>query len=83
VRIAPGDADWALAVIEQEFAVALATQRGDHVEALLPAPFGPARRLARRLRQRLSTGLAPFERDQAALGLALRYAELAMAIGER
>jgi hypothetical protein len=83
VRIASQDAEWALATIAQEFPTALAAQRGDQVDALLPAPAGPARRLARRLRQRLPTGLAPFERDVAALGRALRFAELAVAVGER
>lgn len=83
VRIASADAEWALAMIAQEAPGALAAQRGDHVAALLPAPAERAQRVAHRLRRRLPTGLAPFERDVAALGRGLRFAELALAIGER
>ena len=83
MRIAGTGADWPIALIAQEFPDAPAAQRGDHVEALLPGPAGPAAQLARRLRRRLPTGLAPFEPDLAALGAALRFAELAMAVGER
>jgi hypothetical protein len=52
------------------------------VDALLPAPAGAARRLARRLARRAPTGLAPFEPDPAALPGALRAAELAMVLAE-
>jgi hypothetical protein len=81
VRITRADAEWALATIAQEFPDALTAQRGGHVEALLPGPCGLVQRLARRLSRRLATGLAPFEDDVAALGHALRFAELAMALG--
>ena len=82
VRVAETGAEWALATIAQEFPTAIAAQRGDHVEALLPKRPGAAERLARRLRRRLPTGLAPFTRDLGALGSALRFAELAMILGE-
>lgn len=83
VRIESADADWALALIAQEVPGALAAQRGELVEALLPGEAEPAHRLARRLRRRLPTGLAPREHDVTALGRALRFAELALEIGER
>ncbi|MEA2242368.1 MAG: hypothetical protein QOD24_1924 [Solirubrobacteraceae bacterium] len=82
VRVAVTGADWALATIAQESPTAIAAQRGDYVEALLPERLGAAGRLARRLRRRLPTGLAPFERDLDALGSALRFAELAMILGD-
>ena len=91
VRPVPGDAERVLAVIAQDLPGALAVSRGDHVEALLPAPPGSARvttdaaarRLAERLRRRAPTGLAPFERDAGDLPRALRVAELVLVLGER
>jgi hypothetical protein len=73
--------DATLARIAQEMPCALAAQRGAKIEALLPASDGVLR-LARRLRARGPVGLAPFEPDVSALGRALRFAELAMSVGD-
>jgi hypothetical protein len=74
--------DATLALIAQESTSSLAAQRGARIEALLPVSDA-ALRLARRLRARTPAGLAPFEPDVSALGRALRFAELAMTLGER
>jgi PucR C-terminal helix-turn-helix domain len=88
---APGHAERVLAAIAEAFPAALAAQRGDRVEALLPVARdavratadAAARRLAQRLRGEAPTGLSPFEPDIAKLWRALRVSELALALGER
>lgn len=83
VQLGQADADWTLSMITQAFPGALAARRGDHMHALLPAAGGDARRLARRLRLRVPTGISPLQRDVAELGVSLRFAELASALGQR
>lgn len=83
VRAAPGDAEWAVAVIAQEAPGALVAPGGELVEALLPGDRRAARRLAARLGARVAVGLSPLERDVRKLGAALRHAELALALAER
>lgn len=75
-------AGWALATIADELPSALVARRGDDLEALLPVSDGSVVHLVRRLRRGLPVGFAPFERDVAALGRALRFAELAATLGE-
>lgn len=76
-------ASWTVGRIAAAMPSALVTRRADDIEALLPASDGDALRLARCLHQRLPVGLAPFVRDVAALGRALRFAELAATLAER
>jgi hypothetical protein len=83
VQLGPSDADWTLSMIVQACPGALAARRGDHLHALLPAAAGDTQRLARRLRRRVPTGLSPLQRDIAELGPAMRFAELALALGQR
>lgn len=83
VQLGQADADWTLSMITQAVPGALAARRGDHLHALLPAPEGDTRRLARRLSRRVPTGLSPRQRDLAQLGVSLRFAELAVALGRR
>lgn len=89
-RVRPSEAGRVLATIEDECPGALAAVRDDRVEALLPAtatepatPDDAARRLARRLRERVPVALAPFERGPAKLGVALLVADIGLLLTER
>lgn len=89
-RVRPSDAGRVLATIEDERPGALAAVRDDRIEALLPVtaaelttPDDAARRLARRLRERVPVALAPFEPSPAKLGVALLVADIGLLLTER